>query len=242
MNFLNILFFGILAGAATLIGVFLMVKKAQWAQKNLIYLLSFSAGVLLSFSLVHLLPEAVELNKNSFLIVFLSFVVFYILEHLLTLHSCKKDEKCETHETLTLVSWVGLFIHSIVDGIVIGVGFEVSFTLGLLSTLAVLLHELPEGVSSVAVMFYGGYTIKKAIYFSSLVALATPMGAILSFFLIKKVDGSLVGSLLALAAGSFLYVAASDLIPEIHRKSKILNIFLTLLGSLVPFIVNIFLP
>lgn len=239
--FLNILFFSFLAGLATLIGVYLMAKKAAWAQKNLIYLISFSAGVLLSFSFTHLLPESLELYPGALLVVLLSFLVFYILEHLLTLHVCKDKGECEAHETFTLVSWTGLLIHSLIDGVVIGAGFEASFALGILSTLAVLLHELPEGISSMAIMLYGKYSVSKAIVYSSMVALATPFGAVLSFFALRQVNEGFVGLLLAVAAGSFLYVAASDLIPEIHKKSRVFNVILTIIGVLLPFVLGIFL-
>lgn len=239
--FLNILFFSFLAGLATLIGVYLMAKKAAWAQKNLIYLISFSAGVLLSFSFTHLLPESLELYPGALLVVLLSFLVFYILEHLLTLHVCKDKGECEAHETFTLVSWTGLLIHSLIDGVVIGAGFEASFALGILSTLAVLLHELPEGISSMAIMLYGKYSVSKAIIYSSMVALATPFGAVLSFFALRQVNEGFVGLLLAVAAGSFLYVAASDLIPEIHKKSRVFNVILTIIGVLLPFVLGIFL-
>ena len=241
MPFLNTIIFGFLAGLATLAGVFLIVKKQEWAQKNLVYLISFSAGVLLSFSFIHLLPEAFELTSNAFFVILLSFLGFYILEHSLSLHVCEEKDECRPHQTFTLVSWVGLLLHSLIDGIVIGVGFEVSFALGILSTLAVLLHEIPEGISSMAVMLYGGFPVSQAVLYSLLVALATPLGAILSFLLFKGVEESLVGVLLAVGAGSFLYVAASDLIPEIHKKSRILNIFLTLLGALVPFVASLLL-
>lgn len=237
--FLNVLIFGSLAGLATLLGVFLMAKKADWAQQNLVYLLSFSAGVLLSFSLVHLLPEAAQLTTNAFWVVLASFSAFYVLEHLLTVHVCQAGKECEPHQTFTLVSWVGLLTHSLIDGVVIGVGFEVSFALGVLSTLAVLLHELPEGISSMAVMLYGGFSVPLAATYSSLVALATPVGAVASFLLLKQISEGFVGALLAVAAGSFLYVAASDLIPEIHKKSRVLNIVLTLLGAAVPFLVSV---
>lgn len=231
--FLNIIFFSFLAGMATFAGIFLVVKKEKWVKENLIYLLSFSAGVLLSFSLIHLLPEALEENSSALWWVTGSFFVFYAIEHLLSLHHCEKGE-CRTHETFTLVSWLGLLLHSLIDGVVIGAGFEVSSTLGLLSTLAVLFHELPEGISSMSVMIYGGYPIGQAIKKSAWVALATPLGAVGTLLFLRKIDGKAMGFLLAMAAGSFLYVAASDLIPEIHKKSKWLNIVLTLIGCLIP--------
>lgn len=234
--FLNILLFGSLAGLATFLGIFLIVKKEKWAQKNLIYLISFSAGVLLSLSFIHLLPEAIEQNKNALLVTLVSFLLFYFLEHALSLHTCEEKEECEVHQTFTLVTWVGLMVHSLIDGIIIGVGFEVSVTLGVLSTTAVLLHRLPDGISAMAVMLYGGKTIKQATLYSSAIALITPLGAIFSFLIFKGAGASLVGILLAIAAGSFLYVAASELIPEIHKKSRIFNIVLTLIGALIVFL------
>ena len=148
--FLNILIFSSLAGLATFLGIYLVVKKEKWVRENLIYLLSFSAGILLSFSLIHLLPEALELNNQSYYWALGSFFVFYLLEHLLGIHHCEEEKECRSHETFSLVSWVGLLVHSLIDGVVIGAGFEVSQSLGILSTLAVLLHELPEGISSMA--------------------------------------------------------------------------------------------
>ena len=239
--FLNVLIFGSLAGLATFVGIFLVVKKEQWVRDNLIYLLSFSAGILLSFSLIHLLPEAVAENKAGYLWTMGSFFVFYLIEHLLSIHNCQKEKECRPHETFTLVSWMGLLIHSTIDGVVIGAGFEVSQTLGILSTLAVLLHELPEGISTMSVMLYGGYSIKKAVIRSAWVAIATPVGALATFFFLRGINSGFAGILLAIAAGSFLYVAASDLIPEIHKKSRWLNIVLTFLGVMVPIIIEVLL-
>jgi len=237
-QFLNILIFGFLAGLATFVGIWLVVKKERWVKNNLIYLLSFSAGILLSFSLIHLLPEAVEENSLGYLWTLLSFFAFYVMEHLLGIHHCKAEKECERHETFSLISWIGLLVHSLIDGVVIGAGFEVSKTLGVLSTLAVLLHELPEGISSMSVMLYGGYAVKEAVIKSSWVAVATPIGAVATFFVSRNINASFLGILLAIAAGSFLYVAASDLIPEIHKKSKWLNIVLTLLGIMIPIVVQ----
>lgn len=239
--FLNVLIFGSLAGLATLLGIFLVVKKEEWVRNNLIYLLSFSAGILLSFSLIHLLPEANRENSNGYFWALLSFFVFYVIEHLLGIHHCEKDKQCENHETFSLVSWIGLLVHSLIDGVVIGAGFEVSYTLGILSTLAVLLHELPEGISAMSIMLYGGYSIEKAVKKSVWVALATPLGALGTFFVLRNINSGFVGLLLAVAAGSFLYVAASDLIPEIHKKSRWLNIVLTMIGCLIPIAISFLL-
>ena len=238
MIFLNVLIFGLLAGLATLLGIFLIVKKKEWVQKNLIYLISFSAGILLSLAFVDLLPEALAQNKNALLFMLFSFLAFYILEHALSIHECHNEVECKPHQTFTLVTWAGLMVHSLIDGIIIGVGFEVSVHLGILSALAVLLHRLPDGISSMAVMLYGGRSIKEAIKSSTAIAIVTPIGAILSFLLLRGISANTAGVFLAIAAGSFVYVAASELIPEIHKQSRSLNIFLTLLGALFPFLLS----
>ncbi|OGD56388.1 hypothetical protein A2V71_04565 [Candidatus Berkelbacteria bacterium RBG_13_40_8] len=235
-QFLNILIYGTLAGLATILGMYLVLAKEAWARKNTIYLVSFSAGVLLSVTFMHLIPEAQELDKNALLWLLGSFVFFYIVEHGIILHACQEGE-CEVHPIDT-IALLGIGFHSLLDGVVIGVGFGVSFSLGILATMSVLLHELPEGITTIAILLHSGYKREKAVFYSYLVAIATPFGAILSFFLVKNIASNILGILLAVAAGSFLYVAASDLIPEIHKKSKVLNIVLLIFGIILPFLVE----
>lgn len=232
------LMLSIVAGAASLLGAFLVIKNQKWIEKNLVYLISFSAGVLVSFAINHLIPEAISYNHNAFIWLTISFLIFYLVEHTLTIHVCSGKEHCETHETFTLVTWVGMMLHSLIDGLIIGIGFEVSTQLGIASALAVLLHRLPDGVSTVAAQLYGGRTVKQATNSSFWVAVMTPIGTLLSFLLVGQINESMTGAMLALAAGSFLYVGASELIPEIHRHSKWGNILLTVLGACVPFLIE----
>ena len=238
-TFLNILIYGLIAGAATILGIYLVLAREDWSRKNSIYLISFSAGVLLATAICHLLPESLELNPTALIWFLVSFVFFYIIEHGIILHSCREGSHCEVHPIDT-ISLIGIGFHSLLDGIIIGVGFEVSFTLGVIATFSVLLHEIHEGISTVSILLHSGYSKKRAVLFSWAVALATPIGAIMSYFLIKNINSNLLGVLIAVAAGSFMYVASADLIPEIHRKSKFLNIILIILGLSVPFIVSIF--
>lgn len=239
-QFLNVAIYGLLAGLATIAGIYLVLAKEPWARRNTIYLISFSAGVLLSVAIGHLLPEAQELSPHALIWFLASFIFFYIIEHGIILHSCRENGECPVHP-IDKIALLGIGFHSLLDGVVIGVGFEISFSLGIIATLSVLLHELPEGISTVSVLLHSGYDRKKAVFYSWLVALATPFGAILSYLLVKNISQNILGALLAIAAGSFLYVAASDLIPEIHKKSKFFNIILIILGVLFPFVVKFLL-
>lgn len=233
----NIVIYSLLAGLATIAGMFLVLNNENWARRNTIYLISFSAGVLLSVAFTHLIPEALKLNSNGLLWLLFGFVFFYILEHLIIIHSCQEDDACTVHP-IDKIALLGMGFHSLLDGVIIGIGFEISNTLGLLTTLAVLLHKLPDGISMVSVLLHSDYTKKKARDYSLLVASMTPIGAILSYLFLKNISTGILGIFLAVAAGSFLYIASADLIPEIHKKSKILNIVLLIVGIIMPFLIE----
>lgn len=235
--FFNVLIFSLLAGGATILGIFLTLAREDFARKNSLYFISFAAGVLLSTAFLGLIPKSQELTSAALLTVLVSFLIFYLIEQVFLLHSCKENEVCETH-SLGLISILGIGFHSLIDGVIIAAGFGLSFSLGLLATLSVLFHEIPEGISSVSILLHSGYSRQKTVIFSLGVALATPIGAILTYFFLQGISQEVLGLLLAFAAGSFLYLSASDLIPEIHKKLKPATIFLVLLGVLVPFLVE----
>lgn len=238
-TFFNILVYGLLAGLATVAGLYLVLYKESWVRKNSVYLISFSAGVLLAVAFSHILPEALELNSNALVWVLASFVGFYILEHVLVMHSCHEDDHCEVHP-IDKIAILGMTFHSLLDGVIIGVGFEISFTLGLAAALSVILHKIPDGISMTSILLHSEYSKKQAKKYSYLVALATPVGAWGSLLILKDIQAYVLGILLAIAAGSFLYLAAADLVPEIHKKSKALNIVLLLLGVLFTYLIKQF--
>lgn len=237
----NTLLYGSLAGLATILGMYSVLWVRKWVEKNSIYLVSFASGVLLAFAFLDLIPQSQELSSSALSFVLGTFIFFYLLEHSLILHRCRGG-RCkgmdEHRHGLGLMSILGIALHSLLDGVVIALGFEVSFTLGILATLSVVLHEVPEGITSISILLYSGYSKSRALFFSYLVALATPVAAFLTYFFVRNVDEALLGAGLGVAAGSFLYVAASDLIPEVHREYKVLNILFVILGVGVPFFVG----
>ena len=239
-NELIVLFYGTLAGLATLLGILLIKQTHDWALKNSNYLNSFAAGLLLSLVFFHLMPEATILSDIAPQVIFLGFFGFYILENFIIIHSGTEIQYCidedEPHSHMLpstgIMAFSGLALHSLVDGIIIGVGFEVDPSIGVLAALAVISHEVPEGITSFALI---NETLpSKATLLSIIVAVATPIGAFLSLLFIQKIPDSTIGILLALGAGTFLYVAASDLIPETHRKNQSLR-------NLGTFLVGVFL-
>lgn len=235
-----------IAGSATVVGLLLVLWQEKWTKRNSIYLISLAAGVLLTSAFIHLLPEAIELVPDPktlfaspFFFIIIGFALFYILEQVIVIHTCA-EEDCDTH-SFGIVAAVGIGFHSLLDGIVIGIGFEVNFTVGLITSLAVMLHELPEGIFTLSILLHSQMSLKKAVWYTVLVALATPIGALLAYVFIRNVSFSLLGNLLAVAAGSFLYIGASDLIPQTHRISRKANVPLVLLGGVFVIFVSTFL-
>ncbi|MBI4142395.1 ZIP family metal transporter [Candidatus Uhrbacteria bacterium] len=239
--------FGLIAGAATLLGMWLVLAKEAWSRRNSVYLIAFSIGILLAASFTEIIPEAIELHPQALLIVLGTFFVFYVLEHSVVAHHhhLASDEERgtsdERHVPIEKMAFAGLAVHSLVDGLAIGAGFEVSPALGILTTLAVILHEVPEGITTLSLFLHANYPRQRAVLFTAIVALATPVGAIVTTFVPALRSAAMLGVLLAVAGGSFLYVAAADLIPETHRARHIPAILLMLLGILVPLAVERFL-
>ncbi len=226
-----------IAGLATITGMYLVLYQKNWAEKNSVYLLSFSAGALLAASFFHIIPESMELYKNSLLVILVGFIFFYLLENLISGHHCH-DEQCRL-ENLSTLALISLGFHSFIDGIIIGVGFEVSPEVGIIATLGVILHEIPEGITVMSIMIHARIKKIRAKLYSYLVALATPIGAIAAFFTLRSLAEQSVGILLSIAAGSFLYIAASDLIPETHKEKELINPIFLISGLLIVFIVGI---
>lgn len=241
---LNALLYGAIAGAATLAGISVVRWKQDLAIKYSHYVNSFAAGVLITIALIHLIPESVELTDNAMLVVLISFIVFYLLETAIVFHSGSAihfTDSCasETHSKGQVI-FSGLFLHSLIDGFIIAAGFEVSLELGLFSAAGVILHELPEGVTSFAVMLH---TMQRrtALILSVMVALATPVGVAVALGPLNGLSESGLGVMMAIAGGSFLYVAASDLIPETHVKGGFKNVFFLLGGvGLLYFLASLF--
>ena len=236
-QFFNTVLYGSIAGIATIIGILIVLYANKFTKKYSIYLVSFSAGILITFGLINLIPQSLRLYKDSLWIVLFGILLFYLIEHFIMLHPF--HEPSQRMHAVGKTAALGLGFHSLIDGIVIGAGFEISQQIGLISTLAVIAHEFPEGVTSMAVLLHVKFKKSLALFYSFLVALATPVGAILTYYLINDINKEILGALLALAAGSFIYVGASDLIPETHENYNRMNALYLVIGVLFVIIISL---
>jgi ZIP family zinc transporter/zinc and cadmium transporter len=237
-----------LAGLALFAGVLIIRFRERWARANTVFLVGFAAGTMLAITFLHILPEAVEAAAGSgaeewiLPACLLSFLGFYVLEQYVIMHPCEEDEACKAHSPTGSLALIAILLHAGLDGVLIGVGFEVSEELGILTTLGILFHKIPVGVTAMSLFYVAGYSTGQAIFRAVGLAVATPVGAVVSYLLIRGVaSDSLLGLLLAVSGGSFLYIAASDLIPMTHQRRRTGAILTVFGGAGLMFVAGFFL-
>ena len=209
------------------VGVLTLFLKEKLLDKLLLVLVSLSAGALIGGAFLHLLPEAIlkvgadaDALLNIFLYLLLGFCIFFILEQFIRWHhhhGCHGEEcNIKPFSYLILISDG---VHNFIDGLIIAGSFVINPSVGIVTTLAVALHEIPQELGDFGVLVYGGFDKTKALFLNFISALTAILGGIAGYFLSAWIEGSAV-YLLPFAAGNFIYIAASDLIPEIkHREN-----------------------
>jgi len=226
------LFYALLAtivvSLLSLIGVFALSLSEHALDGFLFVLLSFSAGSILGAAYFDLLPEAVETSGDTSSVVLCitaGFLVFFFLErfiywyhgHIHGHEAPSEVDKRVTVKRFVYLNMLGDGIHNFIDGMVIAASFFLAPTIGLVATTAVVFHELPQEIGDFGVLVYGGLAKKRALFFNFLSALTAVAGALLSNFFAVNIE-NFVSSLVAFAAGGFIYLAASELIPEMQRE------------------------
>ncbi len=204
-------------------GVVTLKLKKEKFEKVISILIAFAAGSLLGGAFFHLLPEALDRGIkpiNFSVILIIGFLTFLILEEWMHWHRCedthKDNSKVKPYSYLMII---GDFIHNIIDGFILIGAILTNTSLGIITTIMILAHELPEELGIFAVLVRGKMKSKKAIYYSVLAQSSVILGVILGYFLLNN-SQKLITWLLPFAAGGFLYISASDLIPEINNTNK----------------------
>ncbi len=207
----------LLVSLVSLVGIIFIALKEDVLRSLLLVLVGLAAGGLMGGALFHLLPESLEHMNN--MIVFLytagGFVLFFVLERILFWRHCH-EEDCDVH-AFTYLSLLGDSAHNFFDGVTIAISFSLGIKLGLLATLAIILHEIPQEIGDFGILVYGGFSKLKGLFLNFLTGCTAMVGALIGYFFTNSVANfSFV--LLPFAAGGFLYIASSDLIPELHKE------------------------
>jgi len=215
----------------SLIGLFTLSIKIETLRKILLYLVSFSVGGLLGDAFIHLLPESMKLNSAFFLSFYIlsGIIISFIIEKFIHWRHCHIPTSIEHPHPFAIMNMIGDSVHNFIDGLIIGASYLTSLQVGIATTLAVIMHEIPQEIGDFSVLIHGGFSKNKALFLNFITALTAIAGTIISLFIGSYV-GSLTNFLLPFAVGSFIYIASSDLIPELHKETKPLKSFIQLVS------------
>ena len=206
----------VVAGLADVVGGALVAGRRRWDRTFLQYFLALGAGFMLAVAFLRMVPESLETGSHVYLYVLIGYFLVHLTEHTLTPHFHFGEEvhhDALVHPAVGYMGLAGLCIHTFFDGVAIASGFLVSPPLGLILFAAVLLHKLPEGFAVGSLMLASGASRRAALLASAVLGLATVVGAVF-----MTAFTGIVGQALALSAGVTIYVAASDLIPEVNKE------------------------
>lgn len=225
----------------SLLGVAFFLFEESLVARSLLYVVSLSTGAILGDVFIHILPDlaADEVTFPYAMLVLLAGILFsFVIEKIVHWRHCHVLE--HSHEghchPVGILSIVGESMHNFLDGIVIASSFLVSVPLGLATTVAVVFHEIPHEIGNFAILLHSGYTKKKALLYNMLSASAAIVGAVV-VLLAQSSLASVTEYMLPFAAGNLLYIAGSDLIPELHKQTGlrqgVLQLLAMVLGMLV---------
>lgn len=208
----------------SLIGILSLSLKEERVRKYLLLLVSFSAGALFGDAFLHLLPEVFEEDISGTTIgigILSGILIFFVLEKIVQWHHHHgtKHEHAHLH-SFGIMNLIGDGVHNFIDGMIIAGSFLVSTPLGIATTLAVILHEIPQEISDFGVLLHAGFSAQKALFFNFLTAITAFLGAGLVLLINNSVPG-LEALLVSFTAGGFIYIAGSDLIPELQKETEL---------------------
>ncbi len=223
-----------LVSAISLVGIITLIIKNKTIQKNLqIYLISFAAGAMLSTVFLHMIPESIEkindLKTIGFLIL-LGIILSFILEKIICWRHCHLPITKTHKHHFAYLNIFGDFFHNFLDGIGIMAAFKLNFTLGLSTSLSVILHEIPQEIGDFGVLVYSGFSYKKALIYNLLTALSAFLGA---FYVLTFPNLIPIHFFIPIIAGNFIYLSTADLIPELHKETELKKSLLQLLFFLL---------
>lgn len=234
----------IIVSLISLLGICMLYFSKSKLKTLIVLLVGFSAGALLGDSFLHLIPESVE-SAGGFvpaisIYVLIGILFAFIVEkvfhfghyHHFERSGKRKDKNGKEIKVLGLMNLVGDGMHNFVDGIVIGASYLVSFPVGVATTIAVIFHEIPQELGDFGVLLHAGFNKSKALLFNFLSAALAIVGGLLAVWIAGNIEGLLL-FLIPFTAGNFIYIAASNLIPELQKEPTLKKSLLQLVAMMI---------
>ena len=202
------------------IGVLTLAFRKENMRKITMFLVALAAGTLLGESFLHLAPEAVNrsgADSSVWLWLLGGIMIFFVLEKIIFWHHCHSPASHEHIHPLGKMNIIGDGLHNFIDGLIVAGAFLVDIPLGVATTVAVIAHEIPQEISDFGILIYSGCTKTKALLFNFLSAMASILGAAIGLIIGTQI-ANFTACIIPLAAGGFIYIAAADIIPELHKE------------------------
>ncbi len=214
----------VLVSIVSLVGIFALFINQEKLKGSLQFLVSLAVGVLLGDAFLHLIPDAIKRTGNVemvLLVTIIGILLFFFLEKVVRWqhqHETFDLKNIPKTKPLARMNLIGDAVHNFIDGTLIGGSFLISPALGITTTIAIIIHEIPQEIGDIGALVYGGYTPKKAVLYNFLCSLTCILGAVVILIFGSIVELPVI-YMLPIAAGGFIYIASSDFIPELHNKS-----------------------
>ena len=232
----------VLVSLFSLVGIVLLLLKERILSYVVLLLVSFSSGSLFGDAFIHLLPETVA--EHGFTVGVSIFILCgiagsFVVEKIIHWRHVHYPEQAEM-EAFAYMNLLGDAVHNLLDGVVIAAAYAVDIRVGVATTIAILFHEIPQEMGDFGVLIHGGVSRKRALFFNFVTALTALAGAVVTILLINLVDQVIV-FLIPFSAGTFIYIAGSDLIPQLHKEKAVRNSLLQLLFFSLGIAIMVFL-
>lgn len=226
-----------LVSLISLLGAAFFFLKREIFEKTIFAFIALSSGALLATAFFDLLPGSFSVSPETTpALILFGIIFFFVVEKLINWHHCPRSQDCPGERPIGWLSLIGDGLHNFVDGAAIATAFATDLKLGWLTTVAVVLHEIPHELSDFSLLIYAGFGRSKALWLNLLSALTAILGAVV-VILANQQDGTLNQLLLPITTGNFIYIAATDLFPELHKHKSLRSTF----GEVTLILIGIFL-
>jgi zinc and cadmium transporter len=246
-NILLILTSTILVSLISLIGVITILFKKDFFKKILAMSVAFAAGSMLGASFFDILPESLKiLGKNTFFYILTGILIFFIVERYIHWHHCHRyHEQHAKIQPSVYLNLIGDGVHNFIDGTIIAASFLTNLQVGIISTIAIASHEIPQEIGDFGILIKGGLKPRKVLFFNLLSALLSVIGGLITIFS-ANIFQNIIPILLSIAGGGFIYLSLVDIVPDLHKEIKTQTIILEglslFIGILTMFFLTKFLP
>jgi zinc transporter ZupT len=218
-------------------GLLYVIRRFErWGRENTIYFVCFAAGVLISVSFLHIIPKAFSMNSHAPFYLLAGYLGLHLFNRFINAFVC--DKAPNAHYDIGLIPMLGIGFHSFIDGSIYSITFTVSIFTGILAATGMVLHEFPEGIITYLLLIRGGFKERTSLSLAFLAAaLTTPLGMLVSYPFISRIDNPFLGALLAFSAGALVYVGATHLLPQAEAEHKRYSLLALSSGILVALVI-----